>query len=128
MRRIGLELMSCEDLDMELREILEISGNKIEGQETLSANQEILRQILEPLGIIRSAKGTWQGAFDKTFLTPRYLETFHAVIIQSFNDYKTYTPKEVIAYIRRLLHKERYKLVYWQVGKERLYRYIILNT
>jgi hypothetical protein len=92
-----------------------------------TASKEILRQILEPLGVVRSAKGCWQGAFDKTFLTPRYLETFHAVIIQSFNDYKTYTPKEVIAYIRKLLHKERYKLVYWQTGKERIYRYIIMN-
>lgn len=101
---------------------------EILNSQEITQGQEILRQILEPLGIIRSAKGTWVGVFDKTFLTPRYLETFHAVIIYFFNDYNTYTPKEVIAYIRRLLHKERYKLVYWQVGKERLYRYIILNT
>ena len=100
---------------------------EILNSQEITQGQEILRQILEPLGVIRSAKGNWVGVFDKTFLTPRYLETFHAVIIQSFNDYNTYTPKEVIAYIRRLLRKERYKLVYYQQGKERIYRYIIVS-
>lgn len=83
---------------------------------------------MEPLGVIRSAKGTWQGVFDKTNISPRYLETFNAIIIHFFNDYNTYTPKEVIAYIRRLLRKERYKLVYYQQGKERIYRYIIMSS
>lgn len=125
MKEIRGVLISCVDLDMELREILETSP--LPATSPTTASQEILRQILEPLGIVRSAKGCWQGAFDKTFLTPRYLETFHAVIIQSFNDFNTYTQKEVIAYIRKLLRKERYKLVYWQTGKERIYRYIIMN-
>ena len=125
MKEIRGVLISCVDLDMELREILETS--QLPATSPTTASQEILRQILEPLGIVRSAKGCWQGAFDKTFLTPRYLETFYAIIIHNFNDYKTYTPKEVIAYIRKLLHKERYKLVYWQTGKERIYRYIIMN-
>jgi hypothetical protein len=126
MKEIRGVLISCVDLDMELREILETSP--LPATSPTTASQEILRQILEPLGIVRSAKGCWQGAFDKSFLTPRYLETFYAIIIHNFNDYKTYTPKEVIAYIRKILAKERYKLVYWQVGKERIYRYIILNT
>ena len=126
MKGIRGVLISCVDLDMELHGILETS--QLQDTCPTTASQEILRKILEPLGLVRNAKGFWQGAFDKSFLTPRYLETFHAVIIQSFNDYNTYTPKEVIAYIRKLLHKERYKLVYWQTGKERIYRYIILNT
>lgn len=131
MKGIRGVLISCVDLDMELREESETSQlqdtSPTTARQEMSKGQEILRQILEPLGIVRSAKGCWQGAFDKSFLTPRYLETFYAIIIHNFNDYKTYTPKEVIAYIRKLLHKERYKLVYWQTGKERIYRYIIMN-
>ena len=105
------------------------SGNlEILYSQEITQGQEILRQILEPLGVIRSAKGTWVGVFDKTNISPRYLETFYAIIIYFFNDYNTYTPKEVIAYIRRLLRKERYKLVYYQQGKERIYRYIIVSS
>jgi len=131
MKEIRGVLISLGDLDMDLHEILETSPlqdtSPTTARQEMTKGQEILRQILEPLGVIRTQNGCFQGAFDKTFLTPRYLETFYAIIIQSFNDYQTYTPKEVIAYIRKLLHKERYKLVYWQTGKERIYRYIIMS-
>jgi hypothetical protein len=125
MKEIRGVLISLGDLDMELH--AESETSQLPATSPTTASQEILRKILEPLGIVRSARGCWQGAFDKTNISPRYLETFYAIIIHNFNDYKTYTPKEVIAYIRKLLHKERYKLVYWQTGKERIYRYIIMN-
>jgi len=71
-----------------------------------------------PLGLV-----DLKGTFTQTNLSPRYLETFQALV----DDGKQYTPKTALTYLRRILKQHGMRLEYKQEGKDRIYRYWIVT-
>jgi hypothetical protein len=86
----------------------------------MSSEIENLSRFFVPLGL--SVVGL-SGSFTQTNLSPKYLETFQNLV----GDGKVYTPKKALTYLRRILKQNGYLLEYYQFGKNREYRYIIVK-